>query len=132
MSSQRTGTNKEHSTMFGFVYSVFTFAPDGRIRIAVYNYPGAWHNSSIADHRVYQTIEEVYTNMCNGAKVVVDSAFALKYYRDSLLIKSLQRDPGNDNLLLLTMEFLFLVLLFAPRRPWHGSNIHQRLRYGGI
>ena len=40
---------------------------------------------------------------CNGAKVVVDLAFALKEYKDSL-IKSSQRDPDQPHLIILNRD----------------------------
>ncbi|VEU37224.1 unnamed protein product [Pseudo-nitzschia multistriata] len=84
-----------------FVNSVFVFAPDGRIRISVFNCPGAWHDSAIADHGVYDRIEEVHTQ--SNAKVVVDSAFALKD-KEHILIKSSQHDPEQEDLLLINRD----------------------------
>ena len=72
------------------------------------NCPGTWHDSAIADHGVYQRIVEEVHDVCNGAKVVVDSAFfALKDYQH-ILAKSSQWDPDKDNFLLLNRDAMSL------------------------
>ena len=72
-----------------YINSVFVFAPDGLIRMCVVNAPGCFHDSSIAEFGIYDKLERVFEE--TGAKVVVDSAFALK--RHPFLIKSSQTDP---------------------------------------
>ena len=70
--------------------SVFVFAPDGKIKMAAINAPGCWHDSTIAQHGVYNRIEDVCKK--HGGKVVVDSAFNVKNHSD-YLIRSSQTDP---------------------------------------
>ena len=71
----------------------------------MYNCQGAWHDSVIADHGVYQCIQDIHK--ISGGKVVVDLVFALKQYQDTL-IKSSQRDPANSTLLLLNRDAMSL------------------------
>lgn len=42
-----------------YVNCLFIFAPDGRIRTTVYNAPGTFHDSAMADNGVYATIESL-------------------------------------------------------------------------
>ena len=74
-----------------YINSLFLFAPDGRIRSTIYNCPGTFHDSTMADYGMYNTIDGVYQR--TGAKVVVDSAFSL--IDDSCIIKSRQIAPEN-------------------------------------
>ena len=72
-----------------YINSVFVFSPDGLIRMATFNAPGSWHDSTIADYGIYKKMRSVY-NRCGG-KVVVDSAFNLTF--GDYLIQSSQSDP---------------------------------------
>ena len=74
-------------------HSVFVFGPDGRIRIAIFNAPGWWHDTStIADYGIYQKLEDLYWQF--GVKIVIDSAFNLA--NKDYLINSGQLDPIGD------------------------------------
>ena len=67
-----------------FVNYVFTFSVDGKIRIAVLNAPGNFHDSNIADYDLYGKLESIFER--DGGKIIVDSAF--KVGNDPYLIKS--------------------------------------------
>ena len=60
---------KQHT----YISNIFCFAPDGQIRMATINAPGAWYDSTQADYGVYDKLEQVYDQY--GGKIVVDSAF---------------------------------------------------------
>jgi len=79
-----------------YVNCIFVFAADGRIRICVINTPGTWHDSTQADHGVYDKMKKVYDD--HDAIVVVDSAFNM--LSKDYLIKSSQQDPTNAEELL--------------------------------
>lgn len=72
-----------------FINSVFVFGADGKIRICSINSPGTWHDSTISDYGVYDTLEEVFLE--SSGKIVVDSAFKLENKR--FLLRSSQQDP---------------------------------------
>ena len=74
-----------------YINSQFLFVPDGRIRSTIYNCPGTFHDSTMADYGMYNTIDGVYQR--TGANVVVDSAFSLT--DESCMIKSRQIAPEN-------------------------------------
>ena len=76
-----------------YVNSLFVFGPDGKIYICVLNAPGTFHDSTIADYHVYDSLEEIYLR--TGCKVVVDSAFGGK--NRAYLEKSSQSDPVDAN-----------------------------------
>eukprot|EP00536_Pseudo-nitzschia_multiseries_P000375 jgi/Psemu1/831/gm1.831_g len=67
-----------------YVNSVFVFAANGRIRICCYNCPSTWHDSTIADHGVYDKIEELFVKF--QAMVCVDSAFRVATGRHQCLL----------------------------------------------
>ena len=46
-----------------FVGSVFAFAPAGLIRCCTINAPGSMHDSTLADHGTYATLEDM-NNKC--------------------------------------------------------------------
>ena len=71
---------------------VFVFSPDGKIRLALLNAPGTFHDSTMADYGIYEGMERVFNR--TGAKVVVDSAFNIG--RRNFLLKSSQQDPMDD------------------------------------
>ena len=58
-----------------YVNCLFLFTADGLICGSVFNAPGVYHDSAIADCGMYKLIDEVYVE--TGGKVVVDSAFKL-------------------------------------------------------
>ena len=72
-----------------YVNCVFTFSPDGKIRMCALNCPGCWHDSTMASYGVYEKIVDIFKQF--GFKVVVDSAF--KVLDSPSLIKSSQQDP---------------------------------------
>ena len=72
-----------------YISCVFVFSVDGKIRVAILNAPGNFHDSTIADYGFYTNLEEVYDR--DGGKVVVDSAFAVR--NAPYLIKSSQTNP---------------------------------------
>ena len=75
------------------VNSLFVFGPDGKIYIFVLNAPGTFHDSTMADYHVYDSLEQIYQR--TGCKVVVDSAFGSG--KRDFLIKSSQGDPLDGN-----------------------------------
>ena len=78
-----------------YVGSVFCFAPDGTIPIAMYNVPGCVHDSEIAVWGgVYEKLKVVYE--LTGARCTVDSAFNGKMNANYLL-KSSQHDLVADH-----------------------------------
>ena len=81
----------QHGT---FINSVSLPTPDGGIRCAVTNCPGAWHDSPIANYGIYQEILAVYKEY--GVKAVVDSAFKDKSGSNPV-IKSSAKDPGDPD-----------------------------------
>eukprot|EP00536_Pseudo-nitzschia_multiseries_P003099 jgi/Psemu1/6958/gm1.6958_g len=82
--------------------SVFVFAADGRICICCYNCPGTWHDSTIADHGVYDKIEELFIKL--EAMVCVDSVFRVATGRHQCLVQSLQTDLDTIEAILLNAE----------------------------
>jgi hypothetical protein len=72
---------------------LFVFGVDGKIRIAVINGPGSFHDSALADYKYYQELEYLYD--AYETKIVVDSAF--KINDGSYLVKSSQEDPFDIN-----------------------------------
>ena len=76
-----------------YVNCAFTFSVDGKIRIAVLNAPGNFHDSNIADYGLYQKLEAIFLR--DGGQIVVDSAY--KVGNAPFLIKSSQRDPDDLN-----------------------------------
>jgi hypothetical protein len=72
-----------------YINCVFVFGVDGKIRICSLNTPGTWHDSTISDYGVYDSLEAVFLQ--SNGKVVVDSAFKLENKR--YLLKSSQHDP---------------------------------------
>ena len=77
-----------------YVSSVLVFAPDGRIRFCVINVPGSYHDSNIADHGLYDKMEEVFDR--TGGRIVVDAAFKICAKR--FLLRSAQNAPMNATL----------------------------------
>ena len=59
--------------------------------MTVFNCPGVMHDSDMANHGLCDKIDRVYEE--TGGKVVVDSAFKLKFTNS--LIKSSQTDPTD-------------------------------------
>ncbi len=49
-----------------YINSVFVFGIDGRIRIALTNSPGCWHDSTIAEYEVNSSIEEFIIGLLIG------------------------------------------------------------------
>jgi DDE superfamily endonuclease len=77
-----------------FVSGVFVFCPDGTIPIAAYNYPGCFHDSTIAAWgRIYNKLEGVFRSV-NG-KCTVDSAFGKVNHQ--FLVKSGRTDFMNGH-----------------------------------
>ena len=72
-----------------FITCVFVFSVDRKIRAAVLNAPGNFHDSNIADYGFYGALEGVYNR--DGGKIVVDSAF--KVANAPYLIKTSQVNP---------------------------------------
>ena len=72
-----------------FISCVFVFSVDGKIRVAILNAPGNFHDSNIADYGFYEPLETIFIR--DGGKVVVDSAF--KVINAPYLIKSSNVDP---------------------------------------
>ena len=72
-----------------YLSSLFLFAPDAKIRYTVYNTPGTFHDSTMAQFGLYEGMKEIFSQ--TGGKVVVDSAFAMP--DSEFLIKSGQLDP---------------------------------------
>ena len=83
------------------VNSVFVFAPYRKIKMAAINAPGCWHDSTIAEHGVYNRIGEVHKKY--GGKIVVNSAFNVKAHSD-YLIRSSQKDPASAEGLILNRD----------------------------
>ena len=65
---------------------------DGKIRIAVLNAPGNFHDSNIADYGLYAGLQQVYDN--DGGQIVVDSAY--KVGNAPYLVKSSNINPDDD------------------------------------
>ena len=59
-----------------YVNSVFMFTVDGKIRVAILNAPGAFHDSTISDYGAYEKFEQLW--VLHTAKIVVDSAFMIE------------------------------------------------------
>ena len=76
-----------------YINCAFTFSVDGKIRIAVLNAPGNFHDSNIADYGLYQGLEVIFER--DGGQVVVDSAY--KVGNAPFLIRSSNRDPEDIN-----------------------------------
>ena len=76
-----------------YVNSLYVFGPDGKICICVLNAPGTFHDSTMADYHVYDSLEDIFRR--TGKKVVVDSAFGSG--NRTFLVKSSQGDPINGN-----------------------------------
>ena len=78
------------------VNSVFVFAPNSQIRMCTLNCLGTWHDSTIADYKIYDKLERIYEQ--GGEKIVVVAAFKIQSrdFRRDFLIKSLQQDPIGD------------------------------------
>ena len=74
-----------------YINSCLVFAPDGRIRMATFNCPGTFHDSTMADYGMYERLEAIYERNCGS--VVVDSAFRVRGAK--YLVKSQQNDPDN-------------------------------------
>jgi len=72
-----------------YINSVLVFSPDGLIRMATFNAPGSWHDSTIADCGICKKMRSV-CDRCGG-EVVADSAFNLT--SGDYLIQSSQSDP---------------------------------------
>ena len=72
-----------------YINCAFLFAVDGKIRSAVLNAPGCFHDSNMADYGLYEDFEAVYNR--DGGQVVVDSAFKVGSF--PYLVKSSQVDP---------------------------------------
>lgn len=96
---QKAGSEIEQNNFYNgwksdhFVTNLFLFAPDGKIKAAYFNAPGAFHDSTLADRGgIYDDIDEVFTR--TGGKVVVDSAFAST--DSEALIKSHQNIFDNQ------------------------------------
>jgi hypothetical protein len=80
-----------------FISNVFVFAIDGTIRICGLNAPESMHDSTIADYTgVYDKLERVYK--ATGGKVIVDSAFKLRY--NPFLIRTTQILAGMRDAIL--------------------------------
>ena len=73
---------------------------DGKIRVAVLNAPGNFHDSNIADYGLYEKLESIYNR--DGGKVVVDSAY--KVGDAPFLIKSSNIDPFNEEDILINRD----------------------------
>ena len=83
-----------------YVNCLFIFAPYGRIRTTIYNAPGTFHDSAMADYGIYATMESIFER--TGGKVVVDSAFRLS--GSDFIIMSSQLDPLKEESLLINRE----------------------------
>ena len=55
---------------------VFMFTVDGKIRVAIINAPGTFHDSINSDYGAYNKFERLY--VLHRAKIVVDSAFQIE------------------------------------------------------
>ena len=77
-----------HGSIQTRFYNCCIFAPDGRIRTTVYNTPGTFHDSAMADYGIYATMESIFER--TGGKVVVDSAFRLS--ESNFIVMSSQFD----------------------------------------
>jgi hypothetical protein len=101
---QRSGNNKIQNLFFNgwthdhYVCNLFLFSPDGKIRACYIDAPGTMHDSTMADSTmaswsgIYKKLDDLYET--TGAKVVVDSAFALE--RHQLVYKSYQSNIDNQ------------------------------------
>ena len=83
-----------------FINCAFTFSVDGKIRVAVLNAPGNFHDSNIADYGLYEKLEFIYNR--DGGQVVVDSAY--KVGDAPFLIKSSNIDPFNEDEILINRD----------------------------
>ena len=83
-----------------YINCAFTFSVDGKIRIAVLNAPGNFHDSNIADYGLYEGMEFIWEHF-NG-QVVVDSAY--KVGMAPYLIKSSNVDPDNPELIAINRD----------------------------
>ena len=83
-----------------FINYAFTFSVDGKIRVAVLNAPGNFHDSNIADYGLYERLEFIYNR--DGGQVVVDSAY--KVGDAPFLIKSSNIDPFNEDEILINRD----------------------------
>ena len=79
-------------------YSVFSV--DGKIRIAIINAPGTFHDSTVSDYGLYEQLKLLYNQY--SAKIVVDSAF--KIGDADYLVQSSQEDPHKPELIILNCE----------------------------
>eukprot|EP00536_Pseudo-nitzschia_multiseries_P009054 jgi/Psemu1/22223/gm1.22223_g len=82
-----------------YVNSAFVFAVNERILICSYNCPGTWHDSTIADHGVYDEIEELFVKF--QAMDCVDSSFRvatgrLKCLRSNIPLAVIRVGDAND------------------------------------
>ena len=63
------------------------------------NAPGTFHDSTMADYRVYEGMEKIYKD--TGVKEVLDSAFKIE--NKEYIVKSMQQDPIDGHALLLNI-----------------------------
>ena len=83
-----------------YINCVFLFTVDGKIRVAIINAPGSFHDSTIADYGAYSKFERLYE--LHRAKIVVDSAFQIE--RGPWMIQSSQLDPEDTEEIILNRE----------------------------
>ena len=83
-----------------YVNCVFLFTVDGKIRVAVVNAPGSFHDSTIADYGAYSEFEKLFR--LYQARIVVDSAFNIE--GGPWLIESSQLDPMDPRGILFNRE----------------------------
>jgi DDE superfamily endonuclease len=95
---EKSGDNKMQSIFFNcwthnhYVCNLFLFSPDVKIRACYINCPGSMHDSTMANWGgIYKKLDDLYE--ATGAKVVVDSAFALENCQS--LYKSCQSNIDN-------------------------------------
>jgi hypothetical protein len=75
------------------ISNLFLFLPDGKIRACYINAPGTMHNSTMVSWGgLYEKVDDLYTS--RGAKIVVDSAFALDWRQS--VYKSYQSNVDNQ------------------------------------
>ena len=66
--------------------SIIVFSADGKLRLALLNVPGTFHNSTITDCGACEEMEQIFERI--GSKDVVDSDFKIR--NKEFLVKSSQ------------------------------------------
>jgi hypothetical protein len=96
---QRSGNNKIQNLLFNswthnhYVCNLYLLSPDGKIRACYINAPGTMQDFTMASwSAIYKKLDDLYET--SGAKVAVDSAFALEHCQ--LVYKSYQSNIDNQ------------------------------------